>query len=181
MSNKPSRKTNSQNKDGSGAHVDQIRDIIFGDTMRQYEERFAVMERKLNSMTSNLSNDLDRRLERIEVILRKEVDKLKERLTKDREKSTLEAKARKQAMDELEGHVEGRLEELDGELTKEYQVLQSAVSDHSEAVVQMIDETRYQLDEAIAKQAEALDNDKISRSDLAQMFTEFAKHLRGNK
>ena len=181
MSNKSSRKTNSQNKDGSGAHVDQIRDIIFGDTMRQYEERFAVMERKLNSMTSNLSNDLDRRLERLEGIFRKEVEKLRERITKDREKSSEDSKERKRAMEELEAHMDGRIEELDGELSKEYQVLQSAVSDHSEAVVQMIDETRYQLDESIAKQAELLENDKVSRTDLAQMFTEFAKHLRGNK
>src|SRR6266478_1214002 len=101
MSNSPD---NSSPPPVSG-HVDQIRDIIFGGQMRDYEQRFKKLEERLTQQAAELSEDLQKRAEA-----------LAELGIKGFESLTVNLKAEK-----------GERAEADKELTKELKELSKTI------------------------------------------------------
>jgi hypothetical protein len=60
--------------------IDQIRDIIFGSQMREYERRFQQLEERTRQRIEELHAEVGKRLEAIEAFARREIDAQDERL-----------------------------------------------------------------------------------------------------
>ncbi|CUS35261.1 hypothetical protein [Candidatus Nitrospira nitrificans] len=69
----------------ASGNLDKIRDILFGAQAREHDRRFAQLEQHLIREASDLRNDLKRRFESLELYIKKEVDALTSRLTKEQE------------------------------------------------------------------------------------------------
>jgi hypothetical protein len=69
----------------ASGNLDKIRDILFGAQAREHDRRFAQLEQHLIREASDLRNDLKRRFEGLELYIKKEVEALTSRLTKEQE------------------------------------------------------------------------------------------------
>src|SRR5688572_17665532 len=65
---------------GGGGNLDKVRELLFGDQMRDSERRLNRLEERLLKGHAELQADMRRRLESLEGFVQKEVESLTERL-----------------------------------------------------------------------------------------------------
>lgn len=165
---------------GIDRNVDQIRDILFGGQMRDYERRFHELNQRLEADLARLREAQDKRLAQID----KRVDDQLEKLSK---MVRQEVEDRSSAVDDLESRTQqaarsaraeiGKaLEGLGHDLAASDERLRSALSDLQTAVDARAGETEAALSRAGAE----LRTEKVGREDLAALLTEFALRLKGD-
>ena len=74
------RRTDPDTEAEGGASLEKVRDLLFGVQMRDYDRKFARLEERLVKETSDLREDVKKRLAAIEQLLAEEVETLNERL-----------------------------------------------------------------------------------------------------
>ncbi len=161
-------------------NVDQIRDILFGGQMRDYERRFQEMVQRLDQETLRLREDFERRSGAIEKRLDEHLDKLLKQMRQ-------EVNDRGQALDDLESRVQQAARSARSEVNSAVAALQQDIGAGDErlrnAVVELNAALKQVGDHASAVLVAARDElrtEKVSRDDLAAMFTEVALRLKGN-
>jgi exonuclease VII large subunit len=160
-------------------NVDQIRDILFGGQMRDYERRFQDLAERVESESARLRQDLDKRLAQIE----KRFDEQIEKLVKSQRQ---EVSDRTQSVDDLESRVLQAQRASRRELQGGLQALEAEVATRDERLREELAELRQLLaeraTELAAQQARADQDvraDKVGRAVLAALLTEVALRLKG--
>ena len=70
-----------ENADGN---VEQIREILFGGQMRDYERRFATLEERLTRNVEQISQSFENRLEQLDAFAKREFEKFSELMQQER-------------------------------------------------------------------------------------------------
>lgn len=160
-------------------NVDQIRDILFGGQMRDYERRFLELSQRLESESQRLHNDLDQRLGQLEKRVDDHFDKLGKQLRQ-------EIADRSAGIDDLETRMQQGQRTLRGELQGGLQALEGDLAAKDERQREGLAELRLllltrtgELQQALARADHDLRADKVGRTDLAGMLTELALRLNG--
>lgn len=166
--------------DATGGNVDQIRDILFGSQMKDYERKFSGLEQRILMEVSRLKDDTKKRFDSLESFINKEVEVLNDRLKA--EKST-----RDDSLKELSAELKNtskvldkRLSTLEGSTEKDIRELRQALLDQSKNLLNEIgtkhDEGMAILDRSVI----TLSDEKVNRSALSGMLTEVAIRLADN-
>jgi hypothetical protein len=135
---------------GAGSNIDQLRDIIFGGQMREYEKRFARMEERLVKEISELREEVRQRCATLERYARDELQSVTERLAATNEMASKQHR------------------ELRGQLLEQTQSLTEEA--HRRAI-----ELRSVIDDEAAR----LRDEKADRTALSDLLVELALRLRG--
>ena len=164
---------------GADRNVEQIRDILFGGQMRDYDRRFQELSQHIEGELARMRTDADKRLVALDKRLDEQLDKLGKALrqeTGDRNKavddleSRLQQAARTQraelnnAIDSVSRDLVGTDERLRAALAE----LDAAIKDHASRAGQALGSAR-----------EELRGEKVGREDLAALLTEVALRLQG--
>ena len=164
---------------GNDRNVDQIRDILFGGQMRDYERRFLDLSQRLESESQSLHSDLDKRIGQLEKRLDDQFDKLTKQLRQ-------EIADRTAGIDDLETRLQQGQRTLRGELQGGLQALESDFGAKDERQREALAELRQlmatrvsELSAALARSDQDLRGDKVGRADLAALLTEVAMRLNG--
>lgn len=167
------------NDNTNDRNVDQIRDILFGGQMRDYERRFLELSQRLESESQRLHDDLDKRLAQLE----KRVDDQFEKLGKQLRQEVAD---RTQGIDDLETRMQQGQRTLRGELQGGLQALEADLDAKDERQREALAELRQllatrvsELNAALSRSDQELRSDKVGRSDLAALLTEVALRLNG--
>jgi flagellar biosynthesis GTPase FlhF len=160
-----------------GGNIDRIRDIIFGNQMRDYEKRFTRLEERLLKESADLREDVKRRFEQLDQYTRHEVDALSERLKSEQTaRGTALTEATRELRD-LAKNTEKKTAQLDEQAIKNARELRQQLLDQAR---QLSDELRQRFDDLAAiveHEASELRDDKTDRAALAALFTEMAMRL----
>jgi dsDNA-binding SOS-regulon protein len=176
MARKQTQGTKSAIDDMDG-NVDKIREILFGGQMRDYEGRFADLEKRLTQRIERTGAELEKRIERLNTYAKREVDKLSERIKTERKDRVADAKGGERELKDLSQHVEGWYAELEDRLDTESKDLRKSLHEQSEDLSALIAETRDQLSAMLADETRSLDDSKIAREDLAGLLSEVSLRL----
>lgn len=170
----------SQPADNADRNVDQIRDILFGGQMRDYERRFQEMIQKLDQEAQRLRDDFEKRSSRIEQRLDEQMEKLLKQLRQevnDRGQADDDLESRfQQAARTARGEVNGSLDGLQSEITRGDERLREAITEINAALKSLADHTASSLTGA----RDELRVEKVSRDDLSALLTEVALRLKGS-
>lgn len=158
-------------------NVDKIRDILFGGQMRDYEQRFNELEKRLNQSIERLSRDFEKRIERLDGYTKREVDKLADQIKAERQARKEDAKAGGADLQHLTDQVETWFAEVDDQVATESKELRAELHDQHETLTSLIRETRDQLNEALLAEYRNLADQKLAREDLAGVLSEMALRL----
>ena len=175
-------KKQSQKNTASGemidGNVDKIREILFGGQMRDYEGRFADLEKRLSQRIDRVGVEFEKRIERLNIYAKREVDKLGERLKDERKDRLADGKTGARELKDFAQQVESWFGEVEDRLDVESKDLRNALHDQSEELAALITETRDHLNAAISNETRELADAKLAREDLAGLLSEVAMRLK---
>lgn len=162
----------------TSGNLGQVRDILFGSQMRDYDKRFARLEERLVSDIQSLKDDVRNQFESLETYVNKEVESLIDRLKDEQADRVSAVKEVTKEVSDLTRTVEKRTTKLDEQLTKVERDTRQQILDQSKT---LRDETQQKFDElrrVLENEAGELRDSKTDRAMLADLMTEVAMRLR---
>jgi DNA anti-recombination protein RmuC len=160
-----------------GASLEKVRDLLFGVQMRDTDRKFARLEDRLVKETSDLRDDVKKRIAAVEQLLAREIETLNERLTAEHDDRTGAAKDLSRQLDETARSFERKTAQIDDQLARGMRELRQQLHEQHQ---QLSDDLKRQADEILerlARESHELRTDKTDRASLAALLTEMAMRL----
>lgn len=154
----------------AAASVDQIRDIIFGSQMQEYEKRFAALEKRLLDETAALRDDVVRRMEEI-------ASDLDARLKKEGEVRAKSAKELASRVTAVARDLEKRAAKIEGRAATDLQATQEETRRESEARQAELAVVHQETLALIDTRSSALEENKADRAVISNLLRDFAAKL----
>jgi len=159
-------------------NVDKIRDILFGSQSREFDRRMAELDERVVELAQSLRSDMDKRMAALEGFIKRELDKLSERLNAEQNErfedlKTLEREVRDSHKDQTK-----RISQLDSQLAKDALELRSSLEEQARQFGASLSEADVRLREALKHTQSQLSGDKVSRLDLADLLSEVSLKLK---
>lgn len=160
-----------------GASIDKVRDILFGVQMRDYDKRFARLEERLLKETSDLKEDVKKRLAALEQYVKQEVDALGDRLSAEHGERVDEAKDLGQQLRETSKAFEKKTAAMDDQSARANRDLRQQLLEQQQRLTEEMQQRHAELLAALSRDASELRDEKTDRAALASLFTEMAMRL----
>jgi len=175
---KDSKSTNQESMEAG--NVDQIRDIIFGAQMRDYEKRFIRLEERLLSESDSLRGETNSRLDALESYIKQEVSSLSDMIAVERGEREDDTRHLSNELSNQSQEHEKKLNQLQQSSNQAQADLRDALLEQSKSLLSEIQSVRNTLSASLDKSTEELRDDKADRRALADMFSEIAMRLNGD-
>ena len=159
-------------------NVDQIRDIIFGSQMRDYESRFQRLEERLLNELTTMRHETGNRVDALESYMRSELDALNNRLGKERDEREADDKELSEDLKKLSKELMRKLSHLDDSVASQNRDLREQLLTQSKSLSADINSTREQLNSALVQATNELQHSKTDRASLAELLSEMALRLK---
>lgn len=161
----------------AAGNIDQIRDIIFGTQMRDYDRRFSQLEERLLKDSADLRDEFRQRLTSLEEYVRREMDTLSDRLSSEQRSRTGALQELSGAMDQLGRTADRRFGELGEEAAKSQRDLRGELARHASNFTEELQRRTGELSAALKREADELHARKADRAALGALFAEVAARL----
>lgn len=159
------------------ASLDKVRDILFGNQMRDVERRFARLEERLIKDTSDLKEDVRRRLDTLESYMRRETESLEAQIKSERGDRVDAHTGLSNELKEATRSLDKRATSIDEQHSKSQRELRQQMLEQHQ---QLSEDLRAKVEEilgTLARTAQELRTDKADRATLASLLTEVAMRL----
>ena len=160
-----------------GANLDKVRDILFGNHIRDIERRFARLEERLVKETNDVKADTKSRLDALERYVRDETESLVGQIKAEHEDRVDANASLSRELKDSGAALERRLSSLDDQSSKRQRELRQQMLEQGQ---RLSDDLRQKVDEmlaALARETGELRSDKADRATLAALLTEMAMRL----
>ena len=162
---------------GGAANLEKVRDLLFGVQMRDYDRKFASLEDRILKETSELRDDVRKRLTAIEQLLAREIDAVNDRVRAEQEDRSSSAKDLARQLDDTARNFEKKTSQLDDQLARGLRELRQQLHEQHQ---QLSDDLKRQADQVLdrlARESDQLRSDKTDRASLAALLSEMAMRL----
>ncbi|MBL1352138.1 MAG: hypothetical protein COA61_002195 [Zetaproteobacteria bacterium] len=160
-------------------NIDQIRDIIFGAQMRDYEKRFIRLEEKMQGESATLRSETSNRLDALELYIKQEVGSLLDQLSLERGEREDDTRHLSDELSKKSKEADKKNGQLQQSLNQGKSELRDALLDQSKSLLKEIQSVRDTLNTSLNRSTDELRDDKADRRALADMFNEVAMRLNG--
>ncbi|MFH2093012.1 MAG: hypothetical protein ABIJ31_11670 [Pseudomonadota bacterium] len=179
VSKHPTCVSSSGNDIADAGSMDKIRDILFGNQARDYENRFSKMEQQLTRDAAELKEELLKRIDALETYIKQEMSDINDRIKNEsNERTDAHKLVQREIKDGLES-LNKKLVHNEENLTKKSTALREQILEQSKAlsteILSKYDQTANNLKQA----SRQLDEAKVNRSDLSGFFLDIAMRLSG--
>ena len=157
--------------------VDKIRDILFGNQMRDYEKRFSRLEERLLNEIKELREATGKQLESIDAFIKKEIELLNQQLKSEQEQRVDAAKALSEDLGSNIRTALRRIEKLDEKQSKDSQDLRRQHLDQAKSLSDQIRKKHQEFSRSLQNDVAELRADKVDRSALSQLFVQLAVRM----
>ncbi len=157
--------------------VDKIRDILFGNQMRDFDRRFSQMEDRLVKATQDLRDETQKRVEALELFFKKELNSLKHRMKSESEDRTDGDSRLNDELKTISSALKKAIAQVEEKLSESATELRQQILEQSKSLTAEIQSKSEQASDSLHTSTSALDEAKIDRSALAEYFIEMAMHL----
>lgn len=161
----------------TSGNIDQIRDIIFGAQMRDYDRRFAQLEERLLKDSSDLREELRQRHASLEEYIRREMESLSERITGEQRGRTAQLQEVGGALENVNRTMERRFVESGEEVARTQRELRGELARHAANFAEELNRRSAELSGALKREADELHTRKADRAALGGLFADLAARL----
>ncbi|MBW4645756.1 MAG: hypothetical protein KME23_22675 [Goleter apudmare HA4340-LM2] len=157
--------------------LDKVRDILFGNQIREVEKKFTRLEERLSKEFVNVRDETRKRLDALETYIKKEVESLTERLKNEQSERDSGVKTLAEEQKNLTITLEKKFAQFEEQTTNNHRELREQILSQSN---NLQDDIRQKYEEILAlleRESQELRRDKTDRSSLASLFTELAIRL----
>lgn len=173
----PSRRNGDGEPSGGVENLDKVRDILFGSQMRDNERRFGQLEERLSREASDVRDETRKRLESLEVYVRKELQSVLERLKGEQGQRGEAIKEIAQELKELTKATQQRGNELQEQTAETQRLLRQEALDQSKSMRDELQQSRADASAELDRTAGELRTQKLDRAALADLLAEMAARL----
>jgi uncharacterized phage infection (PIP) family protein YhgE len=165
-------------EEAAGASIEQIRDILFGAQMRDFEKRFARLEERMTMEVTSFREETGKRFDSLEDYLGKELESLTDRLKAEQDDRTESVKELSAGLQDTNQSFEKKISQLNERLDENSRELRQQILDQykrlSDDIRQKHEETSHMLDQL----SQELRAEKVDLSTLSELFAEIAVRLK---
>jgi len=165
--------------EAAGGNIGQIREIIFGQQIRDYEKRFKALEQRITKAAEELSKRLEERVAHMESSLDKQSKLLRKDLGAQSASGAEALQATESRIDQALAKVNAGLGELDEFATKETHKLSSNLESQVTELRALLDSVADEARNQTEQQAEALRQDSVNRKSLGELLHRLADEIGG--
>ncbi|MBT8446158.1 MAG: hypothetical protein HKO62_04585 [Gammaproteobacteria bacterium] len=158
-------------------NVDKIREILFGGQMRDYDQRFELLEEKLAQQFQSLQQDVRRDLDALEDFARMEVERLGESQQKEKQERAEALETVAGSVDLLGKEIERKFAEVENSLLRDGSDLRGALHDARKALSDDLKGVRTEVLDLIQRENSALQAGKVSRTEMSGLLNDLAVRL----
>ena len=165
--------------DKNANNVDQIRDLIFGNQIKDFEAQFnklndtlKILEEKMTKSFTEAHGKLQKETERSLEVLEKKIDNLSTSTQRERTKL-------KELIDSTDENLHEQLMNQKDEFATKLKIFKENVADDSKKMADNIKNMQHELHSTLEKGMAALSDDKLSRDSMAQMLLDVAMKIQG--
>ena len=163
----------------AGSNIDQLRDIIFGGQMREYERRFARMEERLAKDLAAVRDEVRDRCAGLERYMHDELESLTVELRANQQSRAVEERRLSESIGDAAKSTEERMAALNELVGKQYRELRAQLLEQTKAITDDIQRRHADLLAQVERDAAELRDGKADRTALSALFMEVALRLRG--
>ena len=131
-------------------NVDKIRDILFGNQMREVDQRFAGLEKSLAKDLAALRNENAMQIESLKTFIESEIELLGSRLAG-------EEAARIENVDDLEGQLKQQVKQIDRKIAETNKALDKNSSETNQKILKQSQDFSKELGDQIGESRERMD------------------------
>lgn len=162
-------------------NIDQIRDIIFGSQLRDFETRFE----KLESDLSMLQQEIEDRTEQVKTVLSTEMRAAVEALEKKFKNLNLNTQEEtgdlRQQIDRVNRKYSSSIEALDEAIDKQSNSIRDELSQTRDRLQEDVRSLKNQVFEELTRRFSVLRDEKVARDDMAEILFELGMRLKGTE
>jgi len=160
-----------------GGNIDNIREILFGAQMRQYEKRFQRIEELMARDSRDLRDEVERRLVALETFVKQEYEAVGERIVAEHEERGTAVRDLGKEVAAGARELDKRSTRLEEKLGKGLKDLREKLLEQSKSLTTEMRERNDVLSTALTAMVDELRAEKADRAALASLFTEMAMRL----
>jgi DNA anti-recombination protein RmuC len=157
--------------------VDKIRDILFGNQMRDFDRRFSLMEERLAKASQDLRDETLKRMEALELFFKKELDALKARLKSESDERSEGEKQLNNELKNASAVLKKAIAQVEENFSEQATEIRRQILDQSKSLAAEIQAKNEQAAAELSARTGALDETKINRSTMAEYLIEMAMRL----
>jgi hypothetical protein len=159
------------------ASVDKIRDLLFGNQMQDYDQRFAKLEARLLARLKDIESEAARNLGAFESNTKKQVDSLAGQLRDEKEQRADGDKEIERMLREQNQALEKRIRVLSDQVSALDREMSDRLTRETQSLHEEIKQKNVDMRQALENMFAQLSNVKTDRTLLASLFVEVAKCL----
>jgi hypothetical protein len=161
----------------SPASLDKVRDILFGNQMRDVERRFARLEERLLKETTSLKDDLRKRLDALEAYVKREAESLESKIKTERDDRVDAHGSLSSELKETARALERKAGAIDEQHSKGHRELRQQMLEQHQRLSDDLQQKVEELLGTLSRTAHELRTDKADRATIAALLTEVAMRL----
>jgi DNA anti-recombination protein RmuC len=162
-------------------NIDQIRDIIFGAQLREYDNRFD----KIDSDLSMMQQDMQARIEQVKTVLgtemRTAIDSFEKKVKSITLNTQEDSADLRQQLDRVNRKFSSSIEALDEALDNQTGSIRDELSQTRERLSEETRTLKTQVFEELDRRFSMLRDVKVSRDDMAEILFELGMRLKGTE
>ena len=158
-------------------NVDKIRDILFGNQMRDFDRKFSQLEERISNDLGNLRKENSLQIESLQTFIESEIEILASKIS-------TEEQTRIDEMDELDSDLKKNVKQIDKKITDIGKSLETQSREINQKMLKQsqdfnaemnnqFDQTRKRMDDY----KQELSTAKVDKSILAEMFNSLALQI----
>ncbi|MEQ9551253.1 MAG: hypothetical protein RIM23_16775 [Coleofasciculus sp. G3-WIS-01] len=162
-------------------NIDQIRDIIFGAQLREYDSRIDKIESNLTLIQQEMRDRIEQTKTVYVTELRAAVDSLDKKLKSLNMTVQNENAEIRQTIDIVNKKFSGNLESLDNSLEKQTNNLHNELSETREKLQEDLRSLRAYVFEELERRFSLINDGKIAKDDMADILFELGLRIKGTE
>jgi len=169
-----------------GGNLDQVRDILFGAQLRDFEQGLSRLDERLTKELNGLKQDAKNRTDSLELYVKNEIQSLIDRSGAEQQESKQAAaelaKQIKELGKELKADVaalDKKLSKLDDKLTKSERTTRQHILDEAKSLRDSLVSKYEEQSNALQREAQQLREAKVDRAALSDLLKEMSLRITG--
>ncbi len=163
------------------ANVDKIREILFGNQMKDFEQKFNHLQEQLNKKLNLIKEDSSMRFNSLENFVKSEFESLNQRLDGEQKMRISELNESSEKLEKSIKLVSNNSAELERHSNDKSRELRQLLLEQSKELFEKMNQKQINDNEMINKFRDEMNIGKVDRSALSTLFTELALQLSGNE
>lgn len=173
----PSKDTAAENNAMDAGSMDKIRDILFGNQVRDFERRFSRMEEQMTTAVQELRDEVQKQVGALELFFKEEMGALKERQKSENDLRQQDLEKLAETLKSTAGAINKTISQNNDQFAERTTELRQQILDQSKQLSADIKTKYEQAAREIKQVASGLDEAKVDRSTLAEYLIQLAMGL----